>query len=325
MHVVILAGGVGGSKFARGVVAGLPRADITVIGNTADDLTLHGLRICPDLDTMMYALGGGLSTDRGWGREGETFTVLEELRAHQVEPLWFGLGDKDLAPHLIRTQLLNAGATPSEVTAALGARWLPERVTLLPMTDDRVETHVVVADDEAPSQRRTVHFQEYWVRLRARPTALATVQVGQDTATPAPGVTEAIRAADLVLVAPSNPVVSIGPILGVPGIRDAIRATPAPVVGFSGIIGGHPLLGMADKLLPTIGVDCTAAAVGRHYGSRGADGILDGWVVHHDDADGIDEVSAAGLRCWADDLIMVDPEATARFVTAAAERMGVAP
>lgn len=324
MHVVVLAGGVGGSKFVRGVVAGFPDAEVTVIGNTADDLTLHGLRICPDLDTVMYGLGGGLSTERGWGREGETFAVLDELRAHGVEPLWFGLGDKDLATHLIRSQLLSAGATLSEVTTALGRRWLPERVRLLPMSDDRVETHVVIADEAAPSRRRTIHFQEYWVRLRAEPTALDTIQVGRDSARPAPGVTEAIGAADLVLVAPSNPVVSIGPILGVPGIREAVVATTAPVVGFSGIIGGHPLLGMADKLLPTIGVECTAAAVGQHYGSRTGGGILDGWVVHQDDGAAIDEVATSGVHCWTDDLIMTDPEATARFVTAAASRMGVA-
>src|SRR5699024_7797950 len=136
VHVVVLAGGVGGSKFARGVLAAFPEATITVVGNTADDLTLHGMRICPDLDTMMYGLGGGLSADRGWGRDGETFAVLEELRAHGVEPLWFGIGDKDLATHLIRTQLLNAGATLTEVTAALGRRWLPDRASLLPMSDD---------------------------------------------------------------------------------------------------------------------------------------------------------------------------------------------
>lgn len=323
VHVVVLAGGVGGSKFARGVLAAFPGATITVVGNTADDLTLHGMRICPDLDTMMYGLGGGLSPDRGWGRDAETFTVLEELRAHGVEPLWFGLGDKDLATHLIRTQLLNAGATLTEVTAALGRRWLPDRVRLLPMSDDRIETHVVIDDADSASGRRTVHFQEYWVRLRARPTARATVQVGGDDASPAPGVVEAIAGADLVLLAPSNPVVSIGPILGVPRIREAVTATDAPVVGFSGIIGGHPLLGMADKLLPTIGVDCTAGAVGRHYGPRSAGGVLDGWVVHHDDVAEVDAVVAAGLACWTDDLIMVDPAATARFVTAAADRMGV--
>lgn len=320
-RVVVLAGGVGGSKFVRGVLAAWPEAAVTVVGNTADDLTLHGLRICPDLDTMMYAIGDGISVERGWGREGETFAVLDELKAHGVEPTWFGLGDKDLATHLIRTELLATGAKLHEVTAALTRRWVPERVTLLPMTNDRVETHVVVADPSAPSGRRTVHFQEYWVRLRAEPPAEATVLVGIDDTIPAPGVTEAIAAADVILVAPSNPVVSIGPILAVPGMRAALLGTSAPVVGFAGIIGGHPLLGMADKLLPTIGVACTAGAVGRHYGARSAGGVLDAWVVHETDA--VPELDGTGLPWWTDDLVMASPEVTAGFVRRALERVGV--
>lgn len=320
--MVVLAGGVGGSKFVRGVLVAFPAAEVTVIGNTADDLTLHGLRICPDLDTMMYAVGGGISAERGWGREGETFAVLDELKAHGVEPTWFGLGDKDLATHLIRTQLLNAGASLHEVTAALGRRWLPERMRLLPMSDDRVETHVVVTDPDAASGRRTLHFQEYWVRLHASLPAEATVQVGIEQATPAPGVLEALAAADLVLVAPSNPVVSIGPILAVPGIRAALLATPAPVIGFAGIIGGHPILGMADKLLPTIGVDCTAGAVGRHYGARTDGGVLDAWVVHDTDAEAVPELAQTRLRWWADDLLMTSPEVTAGFVRRSLAQVG---
>lgn len=318
---MVLAGGVGGSKFVRGVLTAFPDAQVTVIGNTADDLTLHGLRICPDLDTMLYTVGGGISTERGWGREAETFSVLEELTAYGVEPTWFGLGDRDLATHLVRTQLLDSGASLTDVTAALARRWLPDRMRLLPMSNDRVETHVVVADPDSPSNRRTMHFQEYWVRLRAKPPALATVQVGIDEATAAPGVLEAIEGADLVLVAPSNPVVSIGPILAVPGIRRAMVQTAAPVVGFSGIIGGHPVLGMADKLLPTIGVECTAEAVGRHYAVRGQGGVLDAWVVHDTDADAVPSLSETGLRSWAADLIMSSPEATAQFVTDAHRRL----
>lgn len=323
-RVVVLAGGVGGSKFVRGVLAAFPTAEVTVVGNTADDLTLHGLRICPDLDTIMYSVGGGISAERGWGREGETFVVLDELKAHGVEPTWFGLGDKDLATHLIRTQLLNAGAALHEVTAALGRRWLPDRMRLLPMTDDRVETHVVVADPASASGRRTVHFQEYWVRQRAALPAEATVLVGIDAATAAPGVVEAITEAEVVLVAPSNPVVSIGPILAVPGIRAALLASPAPVIGFAGIIGGHPLLGMADKLLPTIGVECTAGAVGRHYGARSAGGVLDAWVVHHTDAESVPELAGSGVRWWSDDLLMTSPEVTAGFVRRSLDRMGAA-
>lgn len=326
MHVVVLAGGVGGSKFVRGVLAAFPDDPVTVIGNTADDITLHGLRICPDLDTMMYTIGGAISAERGWGREAETFSVLEELRAHGVEPTWFGLGDRDLATHLIRTQLLDSGATLSQVTRALSQRWLPDRMQLLPMSDDRIETHVVIADPQAPSGQRTLHFQEYWVRLHAEPQALATVQVGIDDATAAPGVSEALAEADLILVAPSNPVVSIGPILAVPGVRAAVRSAAAPVIGFSGIIGGHPLLGMADRLLPTIKVECSAHGVGQHYGVREnagnpAGGVLDAWVVHHSDAEAVAPLAEIGLDCWTADLIMSSPDATARFIREAHARV----
>ena len=238
MQIVILAGGVGGSQFTVGARRAFPDAAITVVGNTADDITLHGLRICPDLDTMMYTLGGGSDTERGWGRRDESWQVMAELTAYAAEPTWFSLGDRDLGTHLVRTQLLNAGYPLSEVTAALAGRWLAgdPRLRLLPMTDDRVETHVTIADDAAPGGRRAVHFQEYWVRLQAQPTALAITMVGIEDARPAAGVTEAIAAADLILVAPSNPVVSIGPILAVPGIRAALISA----VGAGGGLLRHP-------------------------------------------------------------------------------------
>lgn len=163
MQIVILAGGVGGSKFALGVRHAYPAAHLTVIANTADDITLHGLRICPDLDTIMYTLGGAADPVRGWGREGESWRVMDELAAYGVEPTWFALGDRDIATHLIRTEMLAAGYPLSEVTAALCTRWLTgdARLRLLPMTDDRVETHITVADPEEPGQLRAVHFQEY--------------------------------------------------------------------------------------------------------------------------------------------------------------------
>jgi LPPG:FO 2-phospho-L-lactate transferase len=321
VQIVVLAGGVGGSKFVAGVRAAYPDAEITVIGNTADDITLHGLRICPDLDTMMYTLGGGGDDVRGWGRLDESWRVVEELRAYEVEPTWFSLGDRDLGTHLVRTQMLNAGYPLSAVTAALCTRWFATdpRLRLLPMSDDRVETHVTIPDPGSPSGRRAVHFQEYWVRLHAEPEALAVVRVGIEQATPAPGVLEALAAADLVLVAPSNPVVSIGPILAVPGLRPALRAAPAPVIGFSGILGGAPVLGMAHRLLPAIGVEVDAAAVGRHYGSRGRDGVLDAWVLDRGDAGSADRVTDAGLTALVDDLLMRDPDATAAFVRAAVD------
>ncbi len=227
--ITVLSGGMGGAKFLQGLLHGIaagtlpgvaPDAQVTVVANTADDLWMHGLKICPDLDTVMYTLGDGIDLDRGWGRRDESWRVKEELAAYGVEPTWFGLGDRDIATHLVRTQMLDAGYPLSAVTAALCNRWLTPThgtgVRLLPMTDDRVETHVAVADDTAPSGRRVVHFQEYWVRLRAEVPAEAVVVVGLDDSTPAPGVLEAITDADLVVLPPSNPVVSVGTILGVP-------------------------------------------------------------------------------------------------------------
>ena len=312
-----MAGGVGGSKFVLGVRLAYPTAELTVIANTADDITLQGLRICPDLDTIMYTLGGGADSVRGWGRDDESWRVMEELACYGVEPTWFSLGDRDVGTHLARTQMLNAGYPLSGVTTALCSRWLAgdARLRLLPMTDDRVETHVTIADPDAPGQLRAVHFQEYWVRLRAGPNALAVTWVGIETARPAPGVIEALEQADVILLAPSNPVVSIGPILAVPGLRDALQHARAQVVGFAGILGGAPVLGMAHRLLPAIGVEVDAAAVGLHYGARSRGGVLDAWAMDSADTSSAERVQQHGLRAVVTDLLMRDPASTAAFVS----------
>ncbi|GAA1658681.1 2-phospho-L-lactate transferase [Kribbella alba] len=316
MRLTVLAGGVGGSTFLRGLLTARPDAEITVVGNTADDITLFGLRVCPDLDTVMYTLGGGISAERGWGREDETWVVKEELAAYGVEPTWFGLGDRDVATHLVRTQMLDAGYGLAAVTEALCARWnLPVR--LLPMSDDRVETHVVVDDPENPGTRKAIHFQEYWVRLHAEVPAHQILAIGQDKAKPAPGVLDAIAECDALILPPSNPVVSVGTILGVPGIRDAVRETAAPVIGVSPIIGTSPVRGMADKVLAAIGVESTAGAVARHYGSRAAGGVLDGWLVDTTDAAQLESIAAAGIHAQAVPLWMSDEATTAAIALAA--------
>ncbi|MFF4321126.1 2-phospho-L-lactate transferase [Streptomyces sp. NPDC001568] len=311
MRIVVLAGGIGGARFLRGLKVTVPDADITVIGNTGDDIHLFGLKVCPDLDTVMYTLGGGINEDQGWGRTDESFTVKEELAAYGVGPAWFGLGDRDFATHIVRTQMLGAGYPLSAVTEALCDRWQPG-VRLLPMSDDRVETHVAVTDAET-GERRVIHFQEYWVRLRASLDAEAVVPVGAEQAKPAPGVLEAIAAADVILFPPSNPVVSVGTILAVPGIREAVAAADAPVIGLSPIVGGAPVRGMADKVLAAVGVESTAAAVALHYGT----GLLDGWLVDTADADTVAEVEAAGITCRAVPLMMTDLAATAAMARAA--------
>ncbi|WP_030763654.1 MULTISPECIES: 2-phospho-L-lactate transferase [unclassified Streptomyces] len=313
MRIVVLAGGIGGARFLSGLKSAVPDADITVIGNTGDDIHLFGLKVCPDLDTVMYTLGGGINEDQGWGRSDESFTVKEELAAYGVGPTWFGLGDRDFATHIVRTQMLGAGYPLSAVTEALCDRWQPG-VRLLPMSDDRVETHVAITE-AGTGERRVVHFQEYWVRLRAAVDAEAVVPVGAEQAKPAPGVLEAIAAADVIIFPPSNPVVSVGTILAVPGIRDAVASAGAPVIGLSPIVGGAPVRGMADKVLAAVGVESTAAAVALHYGT----GLLDGWLVDTSDADAVAEVEAAGITCRAVPLMMTDVEATAEMARAALE------
>jgi len=309
MNIVALAGGIGGARFLRGLRAAAPEADITVIGNTADDITLSGLRICPDLDTVMYTLGGGIHEEQGWGRSDERFTIDEELRAYGSAVSWFTLGDRDIATHIVRTQMLASGHTLSEVTDHLCQRWRPG-VRLIPMSDDRVETHVDIEDGGGV---RTVHFQEYWVHMHAKPPVIAVAPIGAESAVPAPGVLEAINDATLILFPPSNPVVSIGTILAVPGIPEAITATSAPVIGVSPIVAGAVVRGMADKLLPAIGVDTSAAAVARHYGP----GLLDGWLVDETDKDSVSTVEDAGIACRAVPLMMTSVEATAAMATAA--------
>ncbi|WP_062216348.1 2-phospho-L-lactate transferase [Streptomyces sp. NBRC 109706] len=310
-RIVVLSGGIGGARFLRGLLQAAPEAEVTVIGNTGDDIHLFGLKVCPDLDTVMYTLGGGIHEEQGWGRTDETFAVKEELAAYGVGPEWFGLGDRDFATHIVRTQMMAAGYPLSAVTEALCQRWQPG-VRLLPMTDDRVETHVLI-DDEESGERRAVHFQEYWVRLRASVPARAVVPVGADQAKPAPGVLEALAEADVIVFPPSNPVVSVGTILAVPGIREGIAEAGVPVVGLSPIVGDAPVRGMADKVLAAVGVEATAAAVASHYGS----GLLDAWLVDTVDAGAVTAVEEAGIRCRAVPLLMTDTDATAEMARAA--------
>lgn len=327
MNVTVLVGGVGGARFLTGLrqlldtgpdAGGGSAHRITAIVNVGDDVWMHGLRICPDLDTCMYTLGGGIDPERGWGRIDETWHAKEELAAYGADPDWFGLGDRDLATHLIRSRMLRAGYPLSAVTEALCTRWKPG-VTLLPVSDDRSETHVVITDP-GDGEQKAVHFEEWWVRHRAQVPTHSFAHIGADEAAPAPGVLEAIETADAVIVAPSNPVVSIGAILAIPGLRGALRTTPARVVGLSPVIGGKPLRGMADACLEVIGVESTAEAVGRFYGARTGTGILDGWLVHS-----TDRAEVPGVDVRSVPLLMTDPAATADMARAALDLAGVAP
>ena len=315
----MLAGGVGGSRFALGVRAALERrADagasasdpFTIVVNTGDDLWLSGVRLQPDVDSIVYALAGVNDTERGWGRAGDSERVNHELQEWGAGWPWFTLGDLDLGTHLARTGWLRDGLSPTQVLERMSARW-PLGARLLPMTDSEVDTRVVLEDGTA------MHFQEWWTRHRASLTPLRFENPGMDAATAAPGVLEAIAAADVVLFAPSNPVVSIGPILAVPGIREALRATGARVVGVSPIIGGRVVRGMADVCLTAIGVETSAAAVAAHYGARSGDGLLDAWLIAEEDAALAAGVEGLGIRPVVAPLWMRDAATSAALAEAA--------
>jgi len=328
VKVTVLVGGVGGARFLLGVqkLLGLGQfagsgADpgehqLTAVVNIGDDAWMHGVRICPDLDTCMYTLGGGIDPERGWGHRNETWHAKEELAAYGIQPDWFGLGDRDLATHLVRSQMLRAGYPLGQVTEALCARWQPG-AALLPASDDRCETHVVITDPDT-GDRRAIHFQEWWVRYRAQIPTHSFAFVGAEQATAGPGVAEALAEADVVFLAPSNPVVSIGAILAVPGIRGALRSTAAPVIGYSPIIAGKPLRGMADECLSVLGVESSSQAVAQHYGARSGTGLLDGWLISEGD-----RAEVPGVQVRAVPLLMTDPAATAQMVRAGLDLAGL--
>ncbi|MEO8261081.1 MAG: 2-phospho-L-lactate transferase [Pseudolysinimonas sp.] len=299
MNITVLGGGVGGGRFLLGMRAALAGTGsrLRAIVNTGDDMWLAGLRITPDLDSIMYALAGVNDTERGWGRAGESERVSAELEAWGVGWPWFILGDLDLGAHISRSAWLREGVPLSEVVQRLTARW-PIGAELIPATDDEVETHVVVEDG------RELHFQEWWTRYRAQLPAQRFVQHGLDDSAPAPDALDALATADVIVLAPSNPVVSIGTILAIPGMRTALLASSAPVIGVSPIIGGAVVRGMADECLTAIGVETSAAAVARHYGARSHGGILDGWLVDEVDSGDVPALEADGIRSRAVPLWM---------------------
>jgi LPPG:FO 2-phospho-L-lactate transferase len=273
----------------------VPPRDVTVVVNTGDDIELHGLHVSPDLDSVVYWLGAAMDRERGWGRRAETFRATEELRRFGADGSWFGLGDLDLATHLFRTGLLRGGATLSEATARVAAGFgLACRV--VPMSDDPVTTRI---DAVSMGREFDLHFQEYWVERHAADEVKAVRYAGAERAAPAPGVLEAIASADVVVLPPSNPVASIGPILAVPGVREAVEARRPVAVGVSGIVGGAPLAGMADRLLPVVGVEVSAAGVAELYRD-----LLSGWVIDRADERMRDRIADLGMRVAVTDTVM---------------------
>jgi LPPG:FO 2-phospho-L-lactate transferase len=308
--LVSLAGGVGAARFLAGLVRVVAPSDLVVVGNTGDDDEFHGLLVCPDLDSVTYTLAGASNQELGWGLEGETFAALDALDRYK-DDTWFRLGDHDLATHLYRTERLRSGATISTVTAEIVAAWGLE-LRLLPMSDDPVRTRITTRDpDGAPHELR---MQEWFVRERAQPPVVAVRYEGADAARPGPGVLEALETADAIVLCPSNPVISIGPILAVPGIRDVLVARRDRVVGISPIVGGAPVRGPADRLMEPLGIDVSCVGVAKAYAP-----FCSTLVIDAVDAARAPEVEAAGVRAVVTDTMMRSPEIAAALARSALE------
>lgn len=293
MKVCALAGGVGGAKLSAGLQDALDPGDLSVVVNTADDFDPWGLRVCPDLDTVMYTLAGVANPETGWGLAGESFAFLDALSGYG-EDAWFRLGDRDLATHVLRTQKLRAGHTLTGITAEL-SRALGIPGSILPMCDEKVSTVL-----KTPAG--LLEFQEYFVRRRQRDEVLGVDLRGIEAARPTDSVLEAVSGADVVVFCPSNPVVSLGPILSVPGMREALRAAPAPKVAVSPIVGGRALKGPADRMLASLGHEVSSAGVAALY-----EGILDGMVIDGDDEGQRGDIEGLGMGVLAADAVMHDP------------------
>ncbi len=311
MQIVALAGGIGAGKFLRGVERAFPGELATVVVNTGDDIQIHGLHVSPDVDSVCYWLAGLMDRERGWGRAGETFNAMEAMRSSGAIDAWFNLGDRDLATHVLRTQLLGEGRTLSEATVAICGQLFGLATDVRPMTDDGVTTRIEVFD--AAGEPLDLHFQEYWVKRRAADPVKAIRFEGIEQARPSPGILDAITGADVLLICPSNPIVSIGPILAVPGITEAVAARQGPVVGVSPIVGGAPLAGMADKLMPVAGLEVSALGAARAYGD-----LLTGWVIDERDRDLAPQIEdELGFRVAVTDTVMRDDDVAAALARTA--------
>ncbi|MDE0238368.1 MAG: 2-phospho-L-lactate transferase [bacterium] len=289
--VVTLAGGVGAAKLLTGLIRAHPPRDLLAVVNTADDTVLHGLHVSPDLDTVVYTLAGAVNPVTGWGLAGESWQAMDALDRYGGIT-WFRLGDRDLATHLYRTHRLDQGADLATVTAEIAAAWELE-LTVLPVTNDRIETRVTTADEGE------IGFQDYFVRRRHDVAVSAVRVAGSARARPAPGLIEALGAAPLIIIAPSNPIVSIGPVLEVPGVRQAVADRRDAVVAVSPIVGGTALKGPADRLMRELGHECSVVGVARLYRDVAATLVID-----EADAHLADDVEAAGVSCVVAPTIM---------------------
>ena len=291
--IVALAGGVGGAKMADGLIRATGAEHVTVVVNTADDFTLYGLHISPDLDTVLYTLAGIANPATGWGIEGDTHATLGAIAAYGRDP-WFQVGDRDLATHILRTESLRAGRSLTAVTAELAAA-LGVRSPILPMTDAPVATMIQTPDGP-------LEFQDYFVARRQQDEVVGVSFAGIESAIATDQVRAAISAADLIVICPSNPIVSIGPMLLVSGLRDALTAADAPIIAVSPLVGGRALKGPADRMMTTLGLESSAAGVAGLYA-----GLADGFVLDTEDAGLEPRIAAVGLRTLVTEAVMRDP------------------
>jgi len=290
MKITALAGGVGASKFLLGLTSVMPPEDVTIIANTGDDIEMFGLRICPDIDTVTYTLAGVIDDRAGWGLRNDTFECLHNLASYG-EDTWFNLGDKDLATHIFRTNQLRQGSSVSEITQEVCQR-LGVRSTILPMSDEYTPTRVMTDEGE-------LHFQEYFVRRRCEPRVRSLRFDGIDSARPAPGVLDAITGADGIVVCPSNPFISIGPILAVPVVREALVQSSAKIVAITPIIGGKALKGPAADMLRDLGHEVSAGSVAAMYRD-----FLDIFIIDQSDTGLERDVLELGIEARLADTVM---------------------
>jgi LPPG:FO 2-phospho-L-lactate transferase len=307
--IAVLAGGVGAARFLQGLVQVVPQKELTVIANTGDDCEFYGLHVSPDIDIVMYTLAGLVNEHQGWGIRDDTYHTMQQLTSYGNED-WFALGDRDLATHIHRTRLLREGKTLSEVTDEL-CQHLGLQLRILPMSDQPVATHIQTPEG-------LLHFEEYFVKRRCSDPVLDVAFVGADKAKPAPGVLDALKEAEAILIAPSNPIVSIGTILSVPGTHDALHEASGMVVAVSPIVGGSPIKGPADKLMRGLHMEVSAVGVARYYRD-----FLDVMVIDQQDAHLLSAIEDLGIPALATNTIMRDTQTKATLARTVLKAAGL--
>jgi LPPG:FO 2-phospho-L-lactate transferase len=305
--ITALGGGVGAAKFLEGLCSVIGDEQLNVIVNTGDDICLNGLNISPDIDTVIYRLSGVIDKNKGWGLDGDTFNSLNSLERFGLDT-WFNIGDKDIATHIYRTYLRGKGHTPTEITSKISEAFnIPQNIKIIPMTDQDVETWIQTNEGE-------MHFQEYLVKRRMVPQVCRVTIRGINHASPAPGVIDLIKNARAVIVCPSNPIISIGPIVQVRGVRDALKDTQAKVVAISPLVGGMPLKGPADRLMRGLGLEVSSAQIARLYSD-----FLDTMVIDIEDGHENQEIADLGLKTLVVDTVMSDSKKAATLASSVLE------